>query len=35
LTNINQAVGINNGIMPKIKNIPLGKESQARIQESE
>jgi dihydroorotate dehydrogenase len=35
LTNINQAVGINNGSLPKIKNIPLGKESQARIQESE
>jgi len=35
LTNINQAVGINNELLPKIKNIPLGKESQTRIQESE
>ncbi|MFM7717317.1 MAG: dihydroorotate dehydrogenase (quinone), partial [Microcystis sp.] len=35
LTNINQAVGINNGSLPKIKNIPLGKESQDSIKESE
>jgi len=35
LTNINQAVGINNGLLPKIKNIPLGKESRDSIKESE
>ncbi|MFM8297854.1 MAG: dihydroorotate dehydrogenase (quinone), partial [Microcystis aeruginosa] len=35
LTNINQAVGINNGLLPKIRNIPLRKESGSGIQESE
>jgi dihydroorotate dehydrogenase len=35
LTNINQAVGINNRPLEKIKNLPLGKESRGSIKESE
>jgi dihydroorotate dehydrogenase len=35
LTNINQAVGINNRPLEKIENLPLGKESRGSIKESE